>query len=539
MHRCLGIPEILDLVCKGLDPVTDEHWIAPTDGAEVALSALARTCKLFSGPALDMLWQHQSGLTPFLRLFPSDLFPPLLGSTYTHVWTMLRPLLASDWTRVILYTPRVKVLSFNYPFGGVTEIVLALSECCPRGFLFPNLRRFVWPFKDSIALPIRLFCPPGLKEIKFFCEATNHNISRLSTLATSCPDLRHVSISFRIRSDQTDVAISLLVCGLRRLESLTIGVPTMAAMQHIATSPGLTSLELAEIPPLFANIGRSDPPMFPHLTRLTIGPIAAALVTTFLRSFSHAPFVSMRITLDACATTAATEDLFRALHAACAHDSLEIFRLGSHASELPSILGDYTVSAGALKILTCFSSIEHLAIASPAGFDFDDATFVQLAAAWPALVDLSLTHGLPDSFRRPRAKLTLRSLHSLAQHCPQLTILALEFDAESIPPHGGESQAQHELVQLDVASSPIAASAPVARYFSRIFPCLSEILTIREEEDNDDTEELEEHPMAIRFHRLWKQVEEQIPEFVGARKEEYTSAMQSFASGSTATVATG
>ncbi|KAJ7610726.1 hypothetical protein DFH06DRAFT_62318 [Mycena polygramma] len=529
MHRCLGILEIVHLVCTSLDPMADEHWMSPSDRGAVALSALARTCTLFNGPALDMLWRQQSGFTPLLRLFPADLFPPLLGSTYyTRVWSMLRPLFASDWTRVLLYIPRVKVLSLNYPYSGVTEILLALSECCPGGFLFPNLRTFAWPFRDPIVFPIRILCPPGLKEIKIHCETTNHNISRLSTLSTSCPDLRYVSVSFQSRSEQTDAAVSLLVCGLRRLESLTIGVPTMAAMQHIATSPGLTSLELAEIPPMFSNSGRSDPPMFPQLTRLTIGPIAADLVTTFLRSFSHAPFISMRIDLAACVTTAGTEALFRALHVACAHESLESFRLGTHANEVPSVLADYTISGGALKILACFSNIENLSIASPAGFDFDDATFAQLAAAWTGLVDLSLTHGLPDSFRRPLAKLTLRSLHSLAQYCPQLSILALEFAAESIPPHSEDAQAQHELVQLDVASSPIAASAPVARYLSRIFPCLSEILTIREEEDNDDPEELEEHPRAIRFHRLWKQVEEQIPEFVGARREEYVSAIKSF-----------
>ncbi|KAJ7610708.1 hypothetical protein DFH06DRAFT_171297 [Mycena polygramma] len=542
MHRCLGILEIIDLVCSNLDPMTDSPYMLPPDRAGVALSSLARSCTLFNGPALNMLWKQQSGFTPFLLLFPADLFSssPLLGSSYTRVWRMLRPILSTDWTRVLLYTPRVKILELEYPYNGVTEILLALSECCPGGFLFPNLRKFTWPFSNPILFPIRIFCPPGLTEIKTVCEGNIHNISRLSTLSTSCPELRHVSISFQPRSEHSDAAISLLVCALRRVESLTVGIPTMAAMQHIATFPELAQLELVEIPRMFTDIGRSDPAMFPQLRRLVIGPIAVELVTAFLRCFSGNPFISMRIDLATWVTAAATETLFRAVEAACAHDSLTFFALGNNATTLPGVMKTHTISGAALKILACFTNIENLSIVSPAGYDLEDATVAQLAAAWTRLDDLSLTHSMPHTFGRPLPTLTMRSLHSIARHCPRLRILALEFNAYGIPGPNGEAQVvQAELCQLEVASSSIITSASVARYLSRLFPSLSDILTIREGDDNDDAEELEEHSRAIGFHRLWKQVEEQIPEFVGARNEEYASAMKSFASSSTSMVASG
>ena len=36
------------------------------------LAVLARTCRLFSEPALDVLWSHLPSIGPLLRLFPED-----------------------------------------------------------------------------------------------------------------------------------------------------------------------------------------------------------------------------------------------------------------------------------------------------------------------------------------------------------------------------------------------------------------------------------------------------------------------------------
>ena len=65
VHRCLLVPELFTLVCEGL---THDYE------RSVTLASLARTCRAFEGPALDILWRNIEGLHPILCTMPSDLF---------------------------------------------------------------------------------------------------------------------------------------------------------------------------------------------------------------------------------------------------------------------------------------------------------------------------------------------------------------------------------------------------------------------------------------------------------------------------------
>ncbi|KAJ6467104.1 hypothetical protein C8R47DRAFT_1056225 [Mycena vitilis] len=524
MHRCLGIREIVDLICSDLDPfagVPLALWpLKYLDHASRAtLAALARTCIFFNGPALDVLWRTQGEFIPLLSLLPRDLFSPFASGTVARnrFWHMIRPIMLADWPRLLIYTCRVKVLSLNDSQEGAAEIIRALGVSCPGGYLFPNLRIFHGPSMTSLSFPIRPFLPSTLKDIAISCGPTNDNISLLSTLAMSCGELHGISISFHSRSEHADAATSLLVCALPQLRTLKMCAPSMAAMQHIAMLPALTLLELVEIPITFPVLCSSPSTIFPQLRCLTLGPIEIELATAFLATLFCRPIGTMRIKLATLATSASTEALFQALKTACCPESLTSLTLQNFSSILAgSAWVNYTVTGRALGLLTGFANMEILSIMSPVGFDLDDDTFLQLAVAWPDLVELSLTHNLTNT----QPQLTLRSLHALARHCPYLQILALEFNAMNIPLHiGDEPVVQHELSELGVAGSSIAAAPPVARYLSRLFPILTDITTIREDEDNEDPEELEEHAREIGFHRLWKQVKEQIPEFVAARNE--------------------
>jgi hypothetical protein len=62
-HRCLDLPEIFSLI------LTEAHHQKRSGRT---LSALARTCKSFSGPALDLLWYSQTSLAPLMLCLPSN-----------------------------------------------------------------------------------------------------------------------------------------------------------------------------------------------------------------------------------------------------------------------------------------------------------------------------------------------------------------------------------------------------------------------------------------------------------------------------------
>ncbi|KAJ7679540.1 hypothetical protein DFH06DRAFT_512352, partial [Mycena polygramma] len=520
MHRCLTILEILNAICSNLEiDLVGYPWVSNDNRA--ALSALARTCTIFSDPALDALWSNQAKLDPFLRLFPPDLFIlSTTGSALVLRWSILRPIMLTDWNRVSLYSSRVKVLSMTSPPPGIVDVVYTLSLSCPGGFLFPNLRTLKWPGLIRGFLPLRIFFPSTLQSISVHCHASSTNISLLSTLGMSCPRLRHVAITFDPASDHVNAATSLFVCALQHLRSLTIRTPSIAAMEHIAALPGLTSLVISQIPAAFLALGRSDPPAFGDLRDLTVGPICVEQATILLGAFSRHPFRSLNFALASDASATAAEALFQALETACSHEFLELFKLCTRAGPLPTPREQYLLTSRALGRLACFVGMKTLSIMSPVGFDLDDATLTRLSTAWPDLETLSLANYTTN----PQPQNSIMSVIVFAQ-CPKLRSLRIEFDADPLvsinPTRSTDARVlQTTLAVLDVGASPISSSAPVARILSGFFPDLGTIRTVRDSEDNESPEEVAQHAAAIENHRLWKQVEEHIPQFVEARKEE-------------------
>ena len=63
MHHALEIQEILSNIFDHFFPVDDR-------AAATNLAALARTCRAFKGPALDLLWRSLDDLSPLARCLP-------------------------------------------------------------------------------------------------------------------------------------------------------------------------------------------------------------------------------------------------------------------------------------------------------------------------------------------------------------------------------------------------------------------------------------------------------------------------------------
>ena len=66
MHRAFYVEEILVDIFAHCYAVPPNVW---PKGRKV-LSALARTCKTFKEPALDILWSELSNLGPLVRCLP-------------------------------------------------------------------------------------------------------------------------------------------------------------------------------------------------------------------------------------------------------------------------------------------------------------------------------------------------------------------------------------------------------------------------------------------------------------------------------------
>ncbi|KAJ6489271.1 hypothetical protein C8R47DRAFT_1274439 [Mycena vitilis] len=427
--------------------------------------------------------------------------------------------MSSDWNRISIYSSRVKVLSLTWPPPGMLDILQALSLSCPGGFVFPKLRTLRWTGVVQAFLPIRALLSPTIRSISIRCATSSINLSLLSNLGASCPRLSHVAITFDCASDHVVAATSLFICTLQQLRSLTIHTPSLAAMQHLAALPGLTSLVIGHIPAAFLTPGNNDPHNFSDLRELTVGPIGVGQATILLNAFSRHPFHSLNFNLASDASAHAAEALFQALVPACLPEFLESFTLRtSPGAALPTPREQYLLTGRALGWLACFVRMRTVKIMIPVGFDLDDATVIRLATAWPLVETVSLKSDALD----PRLQNSIVSVLAFAQ-CPKLRGLSIEFDAVSIEARTHTTTArvlQAKLDMLDVGASPISSSAPVARILSGFFPHLRTIRTARDLEDNHSPSQLAQHAAAIDNHRLWNEVADQLPQFVEARKEE-------------------
>ena len=69
MHHCLYISEVLYLIFKFVRQCDVQLHQGPPVGKKT-LASLARTCHLFSSPALDVLWQDLYSFCPLIEVLP-------------------------------------------------------------------------------------------------------------------------------------------------------------------------------------------------------------------------------------------------------------------------------------------------------------------------------------------------------------------------------------------------------------------------------------------------------------------------------------
>ncbi|KAJ7776890.1 hypothetical protein DFH07DRAFT_936793 [Mycena maculata] len=503
-HRSLRIPEVVNQICSQLDSV-------PGAGA-ATLATLARTSSLFHDAALDALWSRQNTLMNLIYCLPSDLFEyqDLRFLFGTGLLTINRPIIASDWGRVLKYSGRVKCLKLTQDREpNLLSFFQALRLCVPGDYLLPNLQVLLWGFSDANSifiiakslLPfIDLFLGPRIISIGIGSLNRKAHYSLLPDIARRYPALTGVGIgtddeddgeeyyeeddeSPRVRRIPPADQLSAFVRALTHAENLAVGMLDLPALMHVGKLETLRSLA-AELPPSV-----SFPPehrlraLFPclHVGIIKINKGDILSLTQFVRTWNSPRLEYFNVEFkgdDRRNFTGSlfqqrTEELNHLLGEHCIPDSLRTFRF--HISDGWRDRGSFVYPGHLLRPLSCFSNLVSVSIGVLHGFDIDDVVLSDLARAWPHLQELSLATEKHES--TPRA--TLCGLQALAQHCAKLRTVEITFDATNVPPVTTDEPqiVQRNLVSLNVAFSPIAAAFPVARYLSGTFVNLKEIET--------------------------------------------------------------
>jgi hypothetical protein len=179
-----------------------------------------------------------------------------------------------------LYVSSEGVVLAHWDLQKFSDILPAFNLCCPNGFLFPNLRIARFPLFHST--PIRIFLPTTLEKISLSCEPSHTSIPLLSAIPNLCPGLKDVSVTSWGKSDHVHRSISLLICALHGLVSLTTTAPDMAVISHVGQLSTLTKLDLQSLPESPALTPERSVPMFRHLRQLRVSAITVGQVTGFL-----------------------------------------------------------------------------------------------------------------------------------------------------------------------------------------------------------------------------------------------------------------
>ncbi|KAJ6456583.1 hypothetical protein C8R47DRAFT_1029277 [Mycena vitilis] len=532
MHRALRIPEIVGLVCDHLEYIYITHD-GPNDFA-----TLARTCKSFHDPALDVLWRRQNTLANVLKCLPSDVWeempdvkPPQLPAV-----RFVKTPQPADWTRPLNYAHRIRRLTLlparrravhDFP----TSDVLAMIELCfPGGYLCHNLQDLVWsPEGNTPAFHyIRLFLGPHITHASIQLPPHVADMSPLSSLRY--PELK--SLNFKGSPDDAPLILRTLCTfapELAKIERLSLNSLDRPVLLHLSRLPRLRSLDLSKTvldPQDFVNeIDIAQDP-FPALRKLSLDDTAVESATELVNMMQDCRLNDFFMYSNLLSLQAATGKLYAALAGHVSFTTLHcIWMIEMRDDLVPppvSAIASYVITGHTLAPLFSFKNLILVHLTGPVGFDIDDTPAWDMARAWPKIRSLTLS---ASTALHHSSSMTLHGLRAFATHCAELRRLAIAFDASTVPPFDSSPAArisQRVLHALHVETSPIGDPPTVAKYLSGLFLGLVSIYTWNEtrwSEPAEDDED-EETAAARARHTQWKYVEVLIPFIASVREEE-------------------
>ncbi|KAJ7291745.1 hypothetical protein C8J57DRAFT_1163791 [Mycena rebaudengoi] len=344
----------------------------------------------------------------------------------------------------------------------------------PQGTLFPNLRHLFWNHRYPVEGTILPYL--SLDLVTSIYLSLDSSWFSLPDLPLVYPALKHLKIATTGHPARLLTSTSSCVRKLIQIEELTLPMLDRAAYDHLSTLPALRSLSVTQrrTPDLLPSIpfppaGRTG---FPVLRNLSTQSMTLAFVTEVVNGFSNTPLRSLDVTTDALDAEHIIRHFFAALSTHLVHSTLEQIRVRLGVKDRP--VGS-DIDGRTLSHLLCFSNLRKVTIYVCSVFLLDDATIWDMARAWPNLVILEVCDTQNPS--SPPPIMTLASLRAFATHCPELTTLALTFDATIVPPPSNEQPIlQRKLSYLDIWYSHISSPALVGRFLAGIFPNIVRIL---------------------------------------------------------------
>lgn len=473
MHH--WIPDVAQLI---FEFVYDPNRIEEDREGRATVVGLARTCRAFKDPALDVLWAQLHSLDALVLCSGGKR-----DGNNKLIWD--RPLYDADWRILAQYGKRVRTLTIP-PQSNTWDIsTMQLLSCFPvPGPILSNLTKLNWLSDREDFFPfLRRFCGPSLMALSFSPISWSvHKCAAIASLAPSCPFLKEFTCVSA--EDSSMQAISEAVMGWYRLQVLQVGPLDEQALMHAGSLQTLQDLRFS--------ISELRSPVLEFCSPRAAMEISIPSPSSFYTFIQNIHFSTQRLHLLCERYDGMFPELFFSRLKACFRNPGELLELGlvKTIHHNRSII----LSSIMLRPLVSFKGLNYLNLADLCTSHIDDTFLEEMAVSCPNLHDLYLG----DKGRwliAPRA--TFDGVLSLLKHCHQLSSLGIFFDATFKNDFTDVLQADAinlNIRNFSVGASPISDPMNVTVVLSSLIPnaicinhCTQGSAELRDMEERWDT----------------------------------------------------
>ncbi|KAF8425022.1 hypothetical protein L210DRAFT_984422 [Boletus edulis BED1] len=389
MHHTLQIQEIVLNIFRYCHPLTQMSGTS-------SLPALARACRAFNGPALDVLWKELSDPSPLAQCVPGAYHHSDANRTYSFT----RALVQGEWRVLRSYARRVRsILDFNH--GLDWESVQAFLPTTLADPLLPNLRHLhateisistftrmlaaPIPFRSLISLDVSVVGANNLEVLELF----------IGLFAEFSPNIRELSVRLRqhgVRSmlhpgTRFRIQFASHICRWEHLKSVDCGdIPLEAdTLAHLSRMPTLTLLSCA--PSATLTLHDSVTPIcFSNLLALRLQSASLVTVSLFLPRVRLPATVALRAFIE---ERFSKRDLhsFMASVQTCIR-SVNIQELRLKEAKKYDYRDTSVLYFEDMQPYMAFSDLRRIDINISWFVGLTDNDLLQLASAWPHLEEL-------------------------------------------------------------------------------------------------------------------------------------------------------
>ncbi|KAF8142025.1 hypothetical protein EV363DRAFT_42484 [Boletus edulis] len=424
MHHALQPQEILLNIFGHCDPGLDTSDLA----------ALARTCRAFKEPALDVLWEELNDLSPLLRCVPEASHQISSG-----LYGIRRSLTQIEWDILRSYTRRIRSI-FLEDAGIDQESLVMLSKPPMIEPLLSNVRKLRFDYTPRTKF-LSFHHLPSLVSLDIHLKLHPLDQEIFRSFAKVSPSLTELYIESHhpANFDMGGVDPSI-ICHWRNYRTfwcskLHLDVITLV---HLSRMPALTCLSFAFRSELLEEISPSFSPLiFSNLKKLMLRSRSLDLIFRLV-SQTRYPAVT-NVSASITQLRPSRQDLssfFTGVQTSGSPDTIQKLWLVQERTWAPTPVpwNKPVLGLEDLQLYMPFSNLRRINLSIDWKVNLTDDELLSFASTWPLLEELLINM---DWGWKTLGGITPNGLLKVLQICRSLTRIALAFDTRGyteVPP---------------------------------------------------------------------------------------------------------